>query len=51
MKDRKEYMRKYYQKNKEKYKERSYTQYRNNKGYSNQKGLQIKRCKIIIDFN
>jgi len=51
MKDRKLYMREYYQKNKDKYKERSYNQYRRNKGYSNQKGLQIKRGKIIVDFN
>jgi len=51
MKDRKLYMKKYYEKNKEKYKERSYNQYRNNKGYSNQKGLEIKIGKIIVDFN
>lgn len=44
-------MKQYYQKNKEKYKQRSYNQYRNSKGYSNQKGLEIKRGKIIIDFN
>tara|TARA_R110000737_G_scaffold185603_2_gene208803 strand:- start:24 stop:179 length:156 start_codon:yes stop_codon:yes gene_type:complete len=48
--DRKKYMREYYQKNKDKYRKRSYNQYRNNKGVSNQKGLQIKKGLIIVDF-
>ena len=49
MKDRKLYMKEYYEKNKEKYKRRSFNQYRDNKGYSNQKGLQIKRGKIKLN--
>tara|TARA_R100000541_G_scaffold11969_5_gene20243 strand:- start:3223 stop:3396 length:174 start_codon:yes stop_codon:yes gene_type:complete len=48
---RKEYMKKYYIRNQDKYKKESHNQYIRNKGMSNIKGLEIKRGKIIIDFN
>lgn len=46
-------MKEYYKKNKNKFKESSYNQYRKNKGISIEanKGLQIKKGNIILDFN
>ena len=49
--NRKKYLKEYYLKNKEKQKKASYNQYRKNKGLSPNTGLQIKKGKIIVDFN
>lgn len=49
--DRKKYMKEYYQKNKQKFKESSYNQYRRKMGIPINQGLQVKKGKIIVDFN
>ena len=50
--NRKKYLKEYYLKNKEKQKKASYNQYRRNKGLNmDNSGLQVKKGRIIVDFN